>query len=292
MKNVRTTARKGFTLIELLVVIAIIAILAAILFPVFAQARESARTASCSSNVKQLSLAVLQYIQDYDEKFPIAQSVLYPATQAPDTPWGLWRSHYIGWDKICQPYIKNTQVFHCPSAPDGPDSGSTVAQGADDSWRTGANQYFLNKQLSGDPQTEGWVSDFRPQKLANLAFPAMTILVGEGTAGGATGQINHEYDGWAYADGHHHMLNGMWGQADSDPWSNTPQQLCTYGNQVNHSVWSGIPDLKRHKDGANYSFSDGHVKWYKGTATCVIWDPKLNTTGRTISYKKGGGWDF
>lgn len=290
MKNVRNTAHKGFTLIELLVVIAIIAILAAILFPVFAQARESARTASCSSNVKQLSLAVLQYLQDYDERFPLAQQVLYPSTNAPDLPWGNWRQRYIGWDKIVQPYIKNTQIFHCPSAPDGPDSASTVAQGADDSWRTGANQYFLNKQLSGDPFTDGWVSGFKAQKLANLAYPAMTIMVAEGTAGGATGQINHQFDGWGYADGHAHLLNGD--QGICDPWSETVQACCVKGNQINHSIWSGIPDLKRHKEGANYSFSDGHVKWYRGNATCVVWDTTVNTTGRTISYKKGGGWDF
>ena len=70
IRNSRSTIRNGFTLIELLVVIAIIAILAAILFPVFAQAREKARTATCASNLKQISLGVLQYVQDYDESYP------------------------------------------------------------------------------------------------------------------------------------------------------------------------------------------------------------------------------
>jgi prepilin-type N-terminal cleavage/methylation domain-containing protein/prepilin-type processing-associated H-X9-DG protein len=93
--------RRGFTLIELLVVIAIIAILAAILFPVFAKAREKARQSSCLSNVKQLTLALMQYCQDYDECLPMAYWV--PAPRG-----GLFLS--------TQPYIKNFQVHDCPSS--------------------------------------------------------------------------------------------------------------------------------------------------------------------------------
>jgi prepilin-type N-terminal cleavage/methylation domain-containing protein len=93
--------RRGFTLIELLVVIAIIAILAAILFPVFARAREKARQASCGSNVKQIALGVLMYVQDYDEMF----SNLGWCT----TPRLYW------WDNV-MPYVKNSQLFLCPSA--------------------------------------------------------------------------------------------------------------------------------------------------------------------------------
>ncbi|MBI2300417.1 MAG: prepilin-type N-terminal cleavage/methylation domain-containing protein [Armatimonadetes bacterium] len=97
--------RRGFTLIELLVVIAIIAILAAILFPVFAKAREKARQSSCLSNVKQLTLGVLQYVQDYDEKMP-------------DTPgWecGLAQDATTRWYELVQPYTKNKQIAECPS---------------------------------------------------------------------------------------------------------------------------------------------------------------------------------
>ena len=91
--------RKGFTLIELLVVIAIIAILAAILFPVFAKAREKARTSSCQSNLKQLSIGLLQYVQDYDETLPKR----YFAVEAQS------------WRMVIQPYLKSDQVFRCPS---------------------------------------------------------------------------------------------------------------------------------------------------------------------------------
>ena len=95
--------RRGFTLIELLVVIAIIAILAAILFPVFAKAREKARQSSCLSNVKQLMLAALSYAQDYDETLPCQ-------TMSPTSTEG-----YPMWYDLFQPYTKNDQLKKCPS---------------------------------------------------------------------------------------------------------------------------------------------------------------------------------
>ena len=95
------TRRTGFTLIELLVVIAIIAILAAILFPVFARAREKARQSSCLSNVKQISLGIMMYAQDYDEEFPMGYDTGSPRN---------------GLIQTTQPYTKNYQVHDCPSA--------------------------------------------------------------------------------------------------------------------------------------------------------------------------------
>src|SRR5260370_32950282 len=100
--------RRGFTLIELLVVIAIIAILAAILFPVFAQARESARAISCLSNTKQIGLGQLMYAQDYDENI------------MPNFVTNRWLTNQVqqiagSWHVIIQPYIKNEQILFCPS---------------------------------------------------------------------------------------------------------------------------------------------------------------------------------
>ena len=98
--------RKGFTLIELLVVIAIIAILAAILFPVFAKVREKARQASCASNEQQLGLGVIQYIQDYDEHFPVVWDNRHNLG-AGETD--------INWGQEIYPYVKSLQVYVCPS---------------------------------------------------------------------------------------------------------------------------------------------------------------------------------
>lgn len=102
--------RKGFTLIELLVVIAIIAILAAILFPVFAKAREKARQSSCMSNVKQLMLGVLSYCQDYDEMTPGRRkgcgTVVGTCGANPN---------YLTWIDVVVPYLKNSQIYVCPS---------------------------------------------------------------------------------------------------------------------------------------------------------------------------------
>ena len=92
--------KAAFTLIELLVVIAIIAILAAILFPVFARARDKGRQAACMSNTKQIMLGAMQYNQDYDEYF------VRP-----------WTAGAVAWFQLLQPYVKNSQVFQCPSDP-------------------------------------------------------------------------------------------------------------------------------------------------------------------------------
>ena len=113
------TNRRGFTLIELLVVIAIIAILASILFPVFARARAKAREASCTSNLKQIGLAVQMYANDYDGLMPFAAE--YPVPGAVPTVAGSASSNKGGTSIIDQlnPYVKNIQLFKCPSDTDG-----------------------------------------------------------------------------------------------------------------------------------------------------------------------------
>ncbi len=106
----RNTRHAGFTLIELLVVIAIIAILAAILFPVFARAREKARQANCTSNLKQIGLAVEMYAQDHDGLLPLANQ--YPAEPPPDDGY---HQGPPGIQHVVEPYTKNQQIFKCPS---------------------------------------------------------------------------------------------------------------------------------------------------------------------------------
>ena len=127
--------RRGFTLIELLVVIAIIAILAAILFPVFAKAREKARQSSCLSNEKQITLAVLSYAQDYDEMFPA-----YYNFEA-SVPAG---ARY--WMDVVMPYIKNTQVFVCPS---NSNKSMYASYGCNYNWP------FANFEVNGWPPEHG-----------------------------------------------------------------------------------------------------------------------------------------
>jgi len=148
--------RRGFTLIELLVVIAIIAILAAILFPVFAKAREKARQSSCLSNVKQVVLAALQYIQDYDETCPMH----VVAT----TPTGTW----VYWPEQMQPYIRNTQALVCPSdnSPYGLSSpfGPSYQVSYGYSWA----------QLGSGNSTPAWA-----RRLGDITEPARTLMFTE-----------------------------------------------------------------------------------------------------------------
>ncbi len=122
------TKSTGFTLIELLVVIAIIAILAAILFPVFARARENARKANCTSNIKQVGLGILQYVQDYDETFPTGG---WAAGDNAVYPNGVLSNN--NWTMRVYPYVKNVGIFNCPSASDyvwtGAPGNSTVRVG-------------------------------------------------------------------------------------------------------------------------------------------------------------------
>jgi len=130
--------RKGFTLIELLVVIAIIAILAAILFPVFAKAREKARQASCSSNLKQIGLAAMAYVQDYDETYAAA-SWAEPSSKLMNN-CGFLETYFT---EYLEPYTKNSQVFICPSDSDANNSGSPCR------WPGLKRSYNMNVNLVG-----------------------------------------------------------------------------------------------------------------------------------------------
>ena len=110
--------RRGFTLIELLVVIAIIAILAAILFPVFARAREKARSARCTSNLKQIGMALIMYMDDYDGQFPWGVDIAdrnLPQIWDGFPTWQAWIPYMPLMHTLVDPYVKNSEVWHCPS---------------------------------------------------------------------------------------------------------------------------------------------------------------------------------
>ena len=142
----KTKQKRAFTLIELLVVIAIIAILASILFPVFARARENARRASCMSNLKQIGLGIMMYVQDYDEK--------YPPSNITNEGTGYF------WWQLLDPYTKSTQLEFCPSA---------TSQSAPTSLNYGANMLIMR---------DGRYFDTLPAvSMAAVAAPATTYLI-------------------------------------------------------------------------------------------------------------------
>jgi prepilin-type N-terminal cleavage/methylation domain-containing protein/prepilin-type processing-associated H-X9-DG protein len=154
----------GFTLIELLVVIAIIAILAAILFPVFEQARESARATDCLSNMKQMGLGMLMYAQDYDEIMPGERLFTYP--QAGQSPcWCCDPGNIFGWEMAIEPYVKNYGIFACPSNP------NTIYHTEEADPRI-VRSYAINGVM--------WAGSAPGQpgpKLASVPYPAQTVMV-------------------------------------------------------------------------------------------------------------------
>jgi len=197
--------RKGFTLIELLVVIAIIAILAAILFPVFARAREKARQTSCLSNVKEITLAFQMYVQDYDSRWP------RPWNNLPGVIPG---TNYVTWADVTMPYVKNLQIYQCPSRE------FTQAQM---SYTTTPFSYYYNMN-----RTDNGLS---LRKEAEIRSPATTICM---------------IDGWG-------SMDAYWFAADL-------AGVVNGASTPSHVAWA-TAIARRHNDGLNAGFCDGHAKF-------------------------------
>lgn len=228
--------RRGFTLIELLVVIAIIAILAAILFPVFARARENARRSSCQSNLKQIGLGFAQYLQDFDGRYPYGADHTVGGTTMDESDGHLWM------DKL-QPYLKSRQVFTCPSAKTIKTAyyGDLDATGT--TYRTWIG-YGYNGYLDG---TRWPASGYGALAIAPLETeitkPAQTVLVMDavGCNGGAVGSC------LGYVSGNYTVENSSAVDVNFDPPTSTSQPY--------DQIAAG-----RHLGTNNVVFCDGHVK--------------------------------
>jgi prepilin-type N-terminal cleavage/methylation domain-containing protein/prepilin-type processing-associated H-X9-DG protein len=224
----------AFTLIELLVVIAIIAILAAILFPVFARARENARRSSCMSNLKQIGLGAMMYVQDFDEKYPMGY---YSHTAA--TP--------LGWQALLAPYAKSTQVFICPSSTVQPSDPGTGNYGAN--WLI-----YPNLEWSGDTVVS-------MASIGSVASVYMIMDSGshllqpkpQSTATTPYGSSVTAPTAFWYLPGTKKLVEAAGGTSPTM----APAQQTDYASEG------------RHFDGINMAFADGHVKWLK---TSVVFD--------------------
>ena len=255
---------KGFTLIELLVVIAIIAILAAILFPVFAQAREKAKQATCLSNNKQIILGVLMYAQDWDESLPLG-SYIFPAMTAAVT-----------WQDLVEPYIKSgsaadpqpgspatrkdVEFWRCPSIentalPKGP--GDPPAPGPYAASFYSRSLSYINNgnfmpTMHRNNLARGWFPG-NPTSLAELKAPAAVVLVTEG---------------WGYI-----------GNTGGDDWNSGCTGLETdypnLGGPILGNAGNFCAGRYRHSGGSVYAMADGHAKWFSG--------PKSSWTARSTT---------
>jgi prepilin-type N-terminal cleavage/methylation domain-containing protein/prepilin-type processing-associated H-X9-DG protein len=262
----RSSETKGFTLIELLVVIAIIAILAAILFPVFARARENARRSSCASNLKQIGLGIMQYTQDNDERYPLSAVPRTGDWASIPSSADFADSANIQWPQIINIYTKNFGIYRCPS-------GRNLTTGTD---KGVYGHYGANRDVLLVTSTV--VANQKTLTLAGVVSPASTYAVMDlGVYRAIASEVKAPTSAGAYIPG-------------TGPGS--PQNLAavTFANSIldlNRDFKSG-----RHLGGVNVAYADGHVKWLKSEkvyaeaakcpskcdATQSAWNPLLDNS--------------
>ncbi|HEY3333328.1 MAG TPA: DUF1559 domain-containing protein [Capsulimonadaceae bacterium] len=268
--------KKAFTLIELLIVISIIAILAAILFPVFMSAREKARQSTCASNEKQLGIAFLQYIQDYDDMFPtnIGASI---------TPSG------TGWAGTIYPYVKSTSAFMCP------DDNSKYPDAAYNAYGSQVVSYSFNSNVGAPPGP--YSIGGATAKMSQTSKTVMLAEVGPnpvqagsnvngGIGGRCTITAGAESGSWKSMAGNGRDLtdgNRRPGLAAYD--TGYMGGIAGAGSPTNAGVNMTTGADGRHQSGANFLLCDGHVKFLSGSKVSVgyvcfgnVVNPTLRTT--------------
>ncbi|MDR3706733.1 MAG: DUF1559 domain-containing protein [Capsulimonadaceae bacterium] len=264
----------GFTLIELLVAIAIIAILAAILFPVFATAREKARQSSCASNMKQIGLATIQYVQDYDECYFMGAYT------------GAGGYNGVGWAGALYPYVKSTAVYSCPS-----DAAVAFAETPlEEEISYAANwDLTMNTQAGGlNRGIAGSASRQSAPAITVLAYevthmqavltnePATSVAhyspIGSGVNKYLTFTIN-ALGGGAYA-------TGLMGERTGNVVSCTSPDTCS-------GYFFGATG--RHSQGSNFVLSDGHVKWMLGNQVSTGWQAQSASDNQDLNNATEGG---
>jgi len=265
----RSKGRSGFTLIELLVVIAIIAILAAILFPVFAKAREKARQASCTSNMKQIGIALLGYTQDYDEKFPPLYGIGIVNGSQYILNWGQPYYDDNGNNQVPSElgdWIKNANVFNCPS-------GNRPIGGVAGSVRSSSElEYMYNDFVAGNSQA-GFAATTQTVLASEAAGALNSFAASDGPtaagelSGADTFASEPNYSGNLYACsgtdlimnvGHAIDTNTVDACPNSRLSPNAPSYLNLTGDD--QQDW---PDVTRHSGGGDFLLADGHVKWFR-----------------------------
>jgi prepilin-type N-terminal cleavage/methylation domain-containing protein/prepilin-type processing-associated H-X9-DG protein len=242
--------RKGFTLIELLTVISIIALLAAILFPVFSRARENARRASCQSNLKQIGLAINQYTQDYDGRTPMGE--IYPfatsaetcaSTYLPNLPLFNPYKTQPTWMGYIYPYTKSIQIYYCPSGPINSEALEWKnAPGSDRRFGYSYNpnvlpqaKWEVNKNIDASCKVlPGWEATVAPSVLETRFTTPSTLAMLCDRATVDRGA----------------MVCDM-----------APGLICQLGGRDDVTHNYGYSPSKRHLDGSNFLYVDGHVKW-------------------------------